>query len=352
MAYSLPRVLLRAFVEYRWRVLKVGRRTVLALHHHYLPEEAYEVGLLNPDAPLDMVQSAVSRSRMVRIQQRLNPREWESLLSDKGIFYRVCLAAGLPVPALYALYFRDFAGWTHEGKSPHTPDDWVDFFVHHSASEFVVKPTQAAYGAGIMILSRDGEAFIDHRGTSWDAKGLVHHLSNDGEYSSFVLQERLQNHPSIAHLGRGKGVHSFRLVTYIDPAGNARVVAADMKIIVGEGIASNLAHGSHGNVIAEIDREAGFLKEGLVMDVKRGGYRKVSQLPDSGVIIEHFSVPQWDAITSLAVQAAKFFQPVRTVGWDIALCPSGPVIMEGNIWYDPSLTGYVTDYWALALHGS
>ena len=352
MAYSLPRVLLRAFVAYQWRVLKVGRRTVLALHHHYLPEEAYEVGLLNPDAPLDMVQSAVSRSRMVRIQQRLNPREWESLLSDKGIFYRVCLAAGLPVPALYALYFRDFAGWTHEGKSPCNQDEWEQVLLHDVPTDFVVKPCRAAYGAGIMIFSKDGDRFIDHQGTVWNAKELVKRLSSDREYSSFVLQERLQNHPSIAHLGRGRGVHSFRLVTYIDSTGCARVVAADMKIIVGDGVASNLAHGTRGNLTAEIDRASGCLKQGLVMDVQRGGYRKVSQLPDSGVIIEHFSVPQWDAITSLAVQAAKFFQPVRTVGWDIALCPSGPVIMEGNIWYDPSLTGYVTDYWALALHGS
>jgi hypothetical protein len=63
--------------------------------------------------------------------------------------------------------------------------------------------------------------------------------------------------------------------------------------------------------------------------------------------LEGFQIPEWDGIKALAVAAARLFLPVRTVGWDVALGRSGPCILEGNIWYDPSLQGYLPDYWAL-----
>jgi len=32
--------------------------------------------------------------------------------------------------------------------------------------------------------------------------------------------------------------------------------------------------------------------------------------------------------------AVKFW-PLRTIGWDVALTPNGPRIVEGNVWWDP-----------------
>ncbi len=344
---SAPRVFLRALARYDWRFLEIGRRFMLALRQRYLPEEAFEVGLLNPSTPLETTKTFVSRSEMVSIQRRLNPQAWEPVLSDKGIFYRMCLSAGIPVPELYALFFVDVAGWTASGKSPQKSDEWEEFFLKECPSEFLVKPSQAAYGSGIMIVSRRDGRFFNHGGESWDARGFVGRLRGDARYSLFVIQEKLHNHSSLAHLGCGEGVHSFRVVTYVSSQGCAEVVAADMKLIVGDNVISNLDHGLHGNLIADIDRENGSFKTALVMDARMGGYRSVTHHPDSGVNLENFLIPCWSDITALALRAAKFFRPVRTVGWDIALSTRGPCIMEGNIWYDPSLTGYVSDYWAV-----
>jgi len=46
-------------------------------------------------------------------------------------------------------------------------------------------------------------------------------------------------------------------------------------------------------------------------------------------------LPFWDEACALAETAARHFLPIRTIGWDVALTPEGPVILEGNFWWNP-----------------
>jgi len=48
----------------------------------------------------------------------------------------------------------------------------------------------------------------------------------------------------------------------------------------------------------------------------------------------------WEEVLDLARSSARAFAPVRTVGWDVAVTPSGPVLVEGNFWYDPPDEGF------------
>ncbi len=55
-------------------------------------------------------------------------------------------------------------------------------------------------------------------------------------------------------------------------------------------------------------------------------------------------------IVAEAIDAARKFMPIRTIGWDVAVTPDGPVIIEDNLWWAPShsnalrLTGRFLDY--------
>ena len=51
--------------------------------------------------------------------------------------------------------------------------------------------------------------------------------------------------------------------------------------------------------------------------------------------IEGFQLPLWNETLNLVKQAALCFLPIRTIGWDIAISPRGPVIMEANMWWNP-----------------
>jgi hypothetical protein len=350
---DIPRLLLRSLVHDPRNVPAVGRRMLRALRHRYLPAEAFEIGLLDPTVPLDAAERTISRSEMVSLQRRLNPMDWEWVLADKGIFYRIAQASGLPVPAMYGLFFREGLGWTAGGKGPALIGEWEEFFLLDCPAQFVVKPTRGVYGSGIRVVLRKEGRFLLHDGSTWDVNGFVRSLLEDPDYAAFVIQEQIHNHEALALLGTGGGVHSLRLVTLAEPGKAARVVAADMKVIVGKNVASNLAHGRPGNLIAEIGLEDGRVRNPIAIDLKRGGYRHVSLHPDTGVDLAGFRIPEWSRIAELAVRAASVFLPIRTVGWDIALTENGPCILEGNVWYDPSLQGVHPDYWAVRyLRGS
>ncbi len=348
LVYSLPVVFMRALVRYRWQFLEIGKRCVLALREHYMPGEAFECGLLDPNVPASMIKGSISRSRLVAVQRKVNPKAWESALYNKGIFYHICLAAGIPVPTLYAVVPRKVRGWTSFGRMPRTSAEWEEFFEQDCPHSMVIKPCRSEYGIGLFFAERQGDRFLLNDGALLTSRELVGKILDNPEFDSYVVQERIHNSPALAPLGDVRGVHSFRVVTLIGDDGEARVVAADMKIITGDNVASNLAHGSRGNYIADIDRDTGCLRSVLAIDVGKGGYKKLSRHPETGADLQGFRIPQWDCITALAKKAAAVFSPVGTIGWDVALRETGPCVMEGNIWYSPSLTGYLRDYWAIS----
>ena len=56
--------------------------------------------------------------------------------------------------------------------------------------------------------------------------------------------------------------------------------------------------------------------------------------PVTGVAVEGRAVPCWDALAALAERAHRVTRDRVLVGWDIAITPSGPVLLEGNSYPD------------------
>jgi hypothetical protein len=50
-----------------------------------------------------------------------------------------------------------------------------------------------------------------------------------------------------------------------------------------------------------------------------------------------FELPDWDRVKELALSAAMVFPWARSIGWDIAISDHGPVLIEGNAHWSPSL---------------
>jgi hypothetical protein len=43
----------------------------------------------------------------------------------------------------------------------------------------------------------------------------------------------------------------------------------------------------------------------------------------------------WNAVVELGKKAALAFLPSKCLGWDIAVTPAGPVLIEANRYWDP-----------------
>lgn len=58
---------------------------------------------------------------------------------------------------------------------------------------------------------------------------------------------------------------------------------------------------------------------------------KCIEHPISGIKFENFQIPYWEETISLVKKAHQHFYGVKTIGWDVAITPDGPKLIEGNI---------------------
>ena len=119
------------------------------------------------------------------------------------------------------------------------------------------------------------------------------------------------------------------MLTHNDKA-EVDIVSSFLRIGAGGSIVDN---GSSGGLFVGIDQESGVLKRTGYRDMKFGG-GEFMEHPDTGFKFENFKVPYFKEACELAKEAAKYI-PNGFIGWDIALTPNGPTIIEGN--EDPHL---------------
>lgn len=90
-------------------------------------------------------------------------------------------------------------------------------------------------------------------------------------------------------------------------------------------------HSGLGGVTAKVDLETGRLGTALiVVPGKGGGRRPLKTHPESHVAIEGEVVPDWPAVKGLMLEIVRRQPSLGLVGWDVAITPTGVVIVEGN----------------------
>jgi hypothetical protein len=316
------------------RPISVARLMLRTLGRGYWPLEAYRLGLLHPGSGPAMLEVHQSKRAMVRIQRRLNPAAWEPLLADKGIFYRFFSSAGFPVPQLFGIYIRGGKGWIAGSPPPSSDGEWERFLETMCPDKLVIKPTQGRHGKGVLFLTRSGSGFNTPDGASHSATALVELMNSEREYDSFVIQERMRNHPGLAPVVAGEGLVTSRIITFCGAAGKCEILNADLKLVMGKNLTSKLSMGATGNMAAAMSVSGGYVEQ-AVRVVDGEGFVEVERHPETGALLKGFRPPDWESACALAFRAAAAVLPIRTVGWDVAFTPAGPVLLEGNFFFDP-----------------
>lgn len=143
-----------------------------------------------------------------------------------------------------------------------------------------------------------------------------------------LLQPMLRNHPGIADLA-AQSLVTLRVITAFTPDEQPVVTHAMLRSI------SKLEPAWPGSeeYAAPVEIASGRLGA-MCGDTAIGpqhwyGVHPVTRAPVTGRI-----VPRWPEIRALAVRAHRVFADRVIVGWDIALTPEGPVLIEGNSYPD------------------
>ena len=333
------------------RLLSASRKIAIATHSglgptfqrairlrfekQFSPEEIYDLGLCEPRQYALLAPNWISRKRLTKLQEKLNPEFLAPLFKNKVLFYALCEATGLPIPRCRACFFKDATGWTAERTKIDSDAAWIDFFNTAAPQKFIIKPSLGDHGKGIMAFFRDGQdRFHAVGGSVFSAADVLNVMKQNTFGQCLIIQEYLQNHSAIVTLTGVDGRQTIRITTFIDRVGKCHFILSFAKLIVGDNVVDNFCDGTTGNILARIDAATGALYTARMAIQQMRPPRPVKCHPTTGKQIESFLIPYWKEACDLAQRAAMQFLPARTVGWDIIICPDGPRIVEGNIWWD------------------
>lgn len=312
-------------------LLRFARLYILS---RYSREELFPLGLCDPHLGQAELEACMSREDLYDMQLLFNPPSYNYVTEDKVVFYLFCKSAGIRIPELFAV-FDPVLGWTADETHLNSRDDWLRYFAESVPDAFVIKPALGVHGMALGAFQRNASGFVDGAGKQYLPADLYEFMATNADFSRFVIQQRLANHPELVRISGSEAVQTVRAITLVREGEVPELLLAVQKIVKGSGVADNFRWGRTGNMVASVDLENGTLDR-IVTGAQHGvGMREVEQHAVTGVTLKGYRLPLWDQLRALVIDAARKMLPIRTVGWDVALTPDGPVIVEGNMWWHP-----------------
>jgi hypothetical protein len=237
--------------------------------------------------------------------------DYRCLLRDKFVFGQYVASLGFSTPRVVALGDGHRISWV--GGETESYEECAS--KRHFDGFY--KPLLGENGAGVYPLKiASGGLFLN--GKSISPAELSSVIQGPG-----ILQERVQQHPEISRI-HPHSVNTIRLIT---------VLMEDEPVP----FAAMMRFGAHGNardnwatggVMGRIDMGTGQLGKYFFFKPGYGG--KVTAHPDTGVVFENVRIPFSREALDAALRLHRAFYGVHSIGWDIAIGPTGPVFVEGN----------------------
>ena len=251
---------------------------------------------------------------------------------DKVTMYSLLSGLNLPIPKIRATYRTQ-----RPASIPqlHTALELAEFMSDVSNLPIYIKRSFGSYGRGnVLVTGIDGENIVFGNGKTEPLSQFCGSF-DDGKTLGWILQEPLFSHPAIFELTGSGNISGLRIHT-ISAKQVVHVTKAIFKINLGLRDSDNFEHGASGNMLAAVDTT-----NGKIIRAISGVGTKQTQNPihpTTGKDIVGFTIPDWEKVLEIVRDAHKAFPGFICPGWDIALCPGGPKILEANAFGDIDLS--------------
>lgn len=266
----------------------------------YFKSHLYEIGITSNY--LDYVPAKLIEN----LQKTVNPEAYVHLIKNKLETAKLLRAGDIPCAGTILVVNQNGA-LTDGSGNPLSSIDEALALLSKGPEDLFIKPIDGVVGEGTSVLNKsdiDGE-FLRTR-------------------KNILIQPRLQNHPELEKIF-SKALNTVRIDTLID-GDDVVISGACLKVGTGTAIVDNWDKGA---IAIGINLEDGTLASEGITKASHG--RQMFQAhPDTKVRFEGIVIPFWAEILDIARRAAKAVRPHVTLGWDIAVTPTGPVILEAN----------------------
>jgi len=288
-------------------------------HYYYL----YGLDRKNIGAEKEVLPYRIFRR--IRDSRNQHPKDvnfnYASLLRDKFIFGQLLSSLQFPTPKNIALINNGQLTWLDSMKT--VPLTSIAQETKGTIDGFCKKLT-GQMGEGAFPL-RIQEGKIYNSDTELSAEQLEQKI-----IGHYLFQERIAQHPNISIL-HPYSVNTIRLITF-NNQDKIEVFSGSMRIGTKKRKVDNW---NSGGIAVSIDLQSGTLRGPGFYKPGFGGC--VEAHPDSGVELHGYQLPYFKESIDLVCRLHRYLYGIHSIGWDIAITPNGPILVEGNDDWDGSM---------------
>ncbi|MBR6271421.1 MAG: hypothetical protein IKR26_04635 [Lachnospiraceae bacterium] len=210
-----------------------------------------------------------------------------------------------------------------------TPEDEVERFIKNN-KKVVMKSSGGCSGKQVHVISTEGMTVGDF-------------LKYAREHSYDLTEVVIENCEEIKRLNP-TSLNTIRIVT-VHSENVFRVMVACLRI---GAVGADVDNVSSGGTVARIDKETGKLDTTFRVNAFR-------QLPGSQAGRDEIGmqIPYWNEAVEMIKEASKVLDKIHVIGWDVAITPDGPILIEGNesfntasmeLYYDNTQPGLTAEF--------
>lgn len=232
--------------------------------------------------------------------KRYNPEEYRELFHDKCQFNN---------------RFKDYLGRGFLEITSSTTDDEIKAFIAKQEA-IVIKGAHGCSGKDVKVLNDLSD--ID----------TVVEIIRSGKYN--LIEQKIVNIEAIKAFNP-TSLNTCRIVT-CHGEGVFKVLFACIRIGSKGALIDNA---TQGGTAARIDVETG-----RIVTLFKGNAFRVIENSQIGRNEIGFQIPYWKETLEILKNASKLVPEIHLVGWDVAITPFGPSLIEGNESFDSALLQY------------
>lgn len=336
-AAAVPLALLTVGTVMTWRNARaISRRTgrsvpaqiadqiVLAFRYGVLPPWYYMFDLHkagNRERAVDYLHRYETKYNLYELLKVYREKTGGRPLSDKSLYASICAGKGVRTPEIVAVGEEgQVRAWSPDENAPEEPPRWPE-------ADMFIKPRDGKGGRGTTIVKWAGDGQYNlSDGSSLTPEELGARIADMSREMPYIVQKRLFNHPDMIDMC-SNALCCIRIMT---------IRTRDDRFVVTHGVlrmaldGSAVVDGLHrGGLISSVNVETGELGPATNLGLRPEiGWCEVN--PVTGAQIAGRMLPMWPETRAAAEAAHAAFPYKVTVGWDVAITPDGPVVVEGN----------------------
>jgi hypothetical protein len=244
-----------------------------------------------------------------------NSVQFIPLFDNKYIFSIMLSGFGLPHPQLFSTIGEDY-----EIKS------FAQFrqFMATNTDNKVFKPLDGSGGRGVFVLRFENGHHYDLTGVRepeeiWD-------MMKTGKEAPhpYLVEELVEQDPHISAL-YPESLNTMRIITLKTKDKCWHCLGAWLRV----GQSGQVDNLGAGGIMLSLTPDG---RSNFAYDYT--AFKKLERHPLTGVNLLNVCVPGYKDAVELALRVSEKFSFMGTIGWDIGLSVKGPVIIEGNIFYN------------------